>query len=78
MIKCTHGTRKEVANLKKTLKDIREELGMTQSEFAKAFGYKSRDNIAKKERGEVALTIHDLRVLKEKYDVDLNQLKELD
>ena len=51
---------------------------MTQSEFATALGYKSRDNIAKKERGEVSLTIHDLRTLKEKFNVDLNQLKELD
>lgn len=59
---------------KKTLKDIRNELGMTQTEFAKELGYKSRDIIAKKERGSVSITVEDLRVLSEKYKIDLNTL----
>lgn len=59
----------------KTLKDIRLEHNLTQKQFAKELGYKSRDSIAKKESGDISLTIHDLRKLREKFRVDLNDLK---
>ena len=61
--------------MKKTLKDIRVKLGLTQTEFAKELNYKSRDIIAKKESGETVLTVHDLRTLKEKFGIDLNDIE---
>lgn len=59
---------------KKTLKEIRKQLGLTQKEMAKELNYKGRDSIAKKESGSNSLTIHDLRILSEKFGIDLNEL----
>ena len=56
----------------KSLKEIRNEMKMTQAEFAVLLG-KSRSSIAKKESGIVVITIDELRKLRE-CGIDLNEI----
>lgn len=56
----------------KSLKEIRQDMNMTQDEFAALLG-KSRSSIAKKESGKVVITIDELRILRE-CGVDLNEI----
>lgn len=59
---------------KYTLKDIRKSLGYTQSGFGVELGL-TRSSIAKKEMGLIAMTVDDLLILRDKFGIDLNELK---